>query len=88
MQDLLPPADKGKKGVEAISHLSQVEAFSPEERKKLAKEFNIACLRTFVDVLGDVACELWREPSEISVESFRAGLQRRTSLKSKAPTIG
>ena len=74
MMDLLPPAGKGEKGAESIRLLSQIDAFSPEERKKMAKEFNIACLRTFVDVLDSVAWKLWREQSEISVESLRAGL--------------
>ena len=74
MMDLLPPAGKGEKGAESIRLLSQIEAFSPEERKRMAKEFNIACLRTFVDVLDNVAWKLWREKSEISVESLRAGL--------------
>jgi hypothetical protein len=40
----------------------------------MAKEINIACLRTFVDVLVNVSWELWQKESEISVKSLRAGL--------------
>ncbi len=83
MQRLIPAAKKKEKEESDVVCHTQVDDFSPEEKKKCSKDHNVACLTTFVDVLADLACEQWREKQEITIRSLRQGVMGKKSMKVK-----
>jgi hypothetical protein len=78
LQGLLPKVSK-EQVADTVQHMEEEGSqISPVGKKRQARQYNIAFFHAFVDVLAEVACDLWKESRDITTATLRTKLKAST----------